>query len=76
MSSVSDKVSFCETIHATGTSPWHIRNLTDKGRKLGGGADTAALCGREVAWDLEVEVSPQQLGDGVCSKCADEFRAM
>ena len=70
-----EKFSFCETAYATGTSPWHIRKLTDKGRKLGGGADTVALCGREVAWDLEVEVT-QELGDFVCSKCVDEFQPL
>lgn len=44
--------SYCESVTATGTSPWHIRRLTEIGRKLGGGADTPALCGREVSWDL------------------------
>jgi hypothetical protein len=44
--------SYCEPVTATGTSPWHIRRLTEAGRKLGGGADTPALCGREVSWDL------------------------
>lgn len=24
------KFSFCESVHATGTSPWHIRRLTDE----------------------------------------------
>lgn len=70
-----DEFSFCESMHATGTSPWHIRKLTAQGRKLGGGADTVALCGREVAWDLEVKVTPE-FGDFVCSKCVDEFQPL
>ena len=48
---------FCETQYATGTTPWHIRPLTENGIKLGGGADTKSLCGREVSWDLEVEMT-------------------
>lgn len=36
--------SFCESIHASSSSPWHIRKLTSKGRKLGGGIDTPTLC--------------------------------
>lgn len=66
--------AFCESIHATSTSPWHIRKLTDKGLKLGGGADTKALCGREVAWDLEVEIKPSTpVRLDCCGQCADEF---
>jgi hypothetical protein len=47
--------SFCETATAGAKTPWHIRVLTAKGRKLGGGADTPALCGREVSWDLNAK---------------------
>lgn len=62
MSEKSDvQYSFCETVHAVG--PWHIRRLTEKGYCLGGGADTPALCGRKVAWDVSsrIAVTPNLL---------------
>ncbi len=40
------KFSYCEGSWATANSPWHIRELTAVGKKLGGGIDTASLCGR------------------------------
>jgi len=67
------ELSFCESTHASGTSPWHIRELTDQGRKLGGGADTKALCGREVAWDIEAEITHRGL-DGACQRCVREIQ--
>lgn len=63
------KYSFCESMYATGSSPWHVRLLTEKGRKLGGGADTSALCGRQVAWDLSVELTQHHLTH-CCRSCA------
>ena len=45
--------SFCETVTAGPLSRWHIRPLTRRGKLLGGGADTPALCGRKVSWDLK-----------------------
>ena len=67
--------AFCESVHATSTSPWHIRKLPDQGLKTGGGADTKALCGREVCWDLEVEVTSFQpeVEFGCCVKCVTEY---
>jgi hypothetical protein len=65
------KYSFCETITAGADSPWHIRPLTDKGQKLGGGADTKALCGREVSWDIRLGVDPEM--SHCCRKCRDEY---
>ena len=66
--------AFCESVHATSTSPWHIRKLTDKGLKLSGGADTKALCGLEVCWDLGVEIDPLYLEQpDCCDKCVSEF---
>jgi hypothetical protein len=44
--------AFCEPVTAGSFSRWHIRPLTLQGRKEGGGADTPALCGQKVAWDL------------------------
>lgn len=46
--------AFCETISAHLT---HIRPLTARGRKEGGGADTLALCDAEVLWDTETPFS-------------------
>jgi hypothetical protein len=54
-------LSYCETAYATGTSPHHIRVLTDEGMKTGGGADTPALCGTDVAWDTSAVASLEQL---------------
>lgn len=69
--------SFCESVHATGTSPWHIRELTAAGRKLGGGADTPALCGRDLCkgWDLNVEMTDHHLSHA-CKKCVEVFHTL
>ena len=76
-------LSYCETVYATGTSPHHIRVLTDEGMKTGGGADTESLCGTKVAWDTSEVASLQQLDDRVshehpsnrvCKSCADTAR--
>ena len=49
--------AFSETATASPDSPWHVRHLVS-GLKTSGGADSLALCGREVAWDIKhVEVS-------------------
>jgi hypothetical protein len=53
--------SFCETMFASGETPWHIRKLGPVGRKLGGGADTPSLCGKSVSWDLNVEITAHHL---------------
>jgi len=66
--------AFCESVTATSTSPWHIRKLTDQGLKTGGGADTKALCGREVSWDVNCEICPVLLiQPDVCGKCVTEY---
>lgn len=67
------RFAFCESVNATGTSPWHIRQLTTKGLKIGGGADTEALCGRKIEWDLEVEITSHHLTH-CCHKCAEKFQ--
>jgi hypothetical protein len=64
------KYSYCETITASATTPWHIRQLTKKGQMFGGGADTLALCGCKVAWDL---VSTCANLSHVCRRCAELF---
>lgn len=65
---------FCETSTASGETPWHIRKAGPKGECLGGGADTPALCGRVVAWDVQLEVAPKTI-DRVkpCVRCAEMF---
>jgi len=71
------KYSFCEHAHATPWSKWHIRRLTAAGLKLGGGADTPALCGRTVAWDLSQLATGRVDADHefVCGKCAEIYRS-
>ena len=68
------KYSFCESVHATATSKWHIRELTAIGQKFGGGADTLALCGRDVAWDLNVERTDLHLLTNTCPRCFEFYR--
>lgn len=70
--------SFCESVHASGRSKWHIRRLTEKGRKLSGGIDTKSLCGGVSAgWDLSIPI--EDLArlvrvNGVCLQCLNEYR--
>lgn len=73
--------SFCETVAATG--PWHIRLLTDAGKKLSGGADTPTLCGLEAAWDLSCEITEASLRElsshrygYPCSACKSKYLAL
>ena len=72
--------SFCESITAGPLSRWHIRPLTSVGKKLGGGADTPALCGRTVSWDLNSPVAQfvadvrHGAGSGVCPTCLEIYR--
>ena len=64
-----DTFSYCESIAATATSTWHIRKLTSKGRKLGGGIDTPSLCGRVTSgWDLAVPIGTAP-GKHICCEC-------
>ncbi len=70
------KYSFCETVHATPYSKWHIRRLSKLGHKLGGGADTPALCGRIVCWDLDVKIDIHHLTHSSCPRCAEEYEKM
>ena len=69
------KYSFCEPASASSISPWCIRPLTDKGRKLGGGVDTQSLCGRvqeRFGWDLNTPVSVDD--SRACKKCIEIFQ--
>lgn len=69
------RYSLCETAHARPTSPWHIRPLTDNGAKFGGGADTLALCGRTVAWDLNIKITKHHLDKNTCKTCVEHYEA-
>lgn len=64
--------SFCETVTANGRTPWHIRKLSEAGPKYGGGADTEALCGRKVAWDVQVEINEFHVAHA-CKFCAEAY---
>lgn len=62
--------SFCESITATGSSPWCVRILTDNGLFFGGGVDTESLCGRVrvgSGWDLNVKFDPDR--PNICHVC-------
>lgn len=70
--------SFCESIHACSNAKWHIRQLSDKGTKLGGGIDTNSLCGNVDhtvgGWDLEVCLSEHHLQNNTCRVCAEKYK--
>ena len=70
---ITSEFSFCETATASSISPWHIRKLTVYGKKYGGGADTPALCGIKVSWDLEVKIDDLHL-QHACKKCVSAFQ--
>jgi len=63
---------FSEGAAASALAPWHIRKLSSKGIKLGGGADTLALCSKTVAWDLETPITAHHLTH-CCKPCADAY---
>ncbi len=66
--------SFCESQWASSESKWHIRKLTEKGKMCGGGADTKALCGLTVAWDLEkVTLTEFHLRESACPRCVEAY---
>jgi hypothetical protein len=69
-----DTYSFCESEAAGSKSAWHIRRLTKYGRKLGGGSDSRALCGRTVSWDVNVDITDLNL-PLACPKCVGQYRA-
>jgi len=61
--------AFCEASTAGSLSKWHIRPLNGHKPKLGGGADTPALCGRTVSWDLEIVLTEYHLKTNACPIC-------
>lgn len=65
-------LSFCESVHASGQSKWHLRPLTTKSKKLGGGVDTPSLCGLVKdgnGWDLETNPDDHDLTTVACREC-------
>lgn len=72
------RYSLCERVTATGTSPHHIRVLTERGMLTSGGADTLALCDAKVAWDtseLNLKDLPRIVANShesfhICVPCA------
>lgn len=73
---MSKLYSLCESVHATAISPYCIRELTEKGSKLGGGIDTDSLCGRvkkHEGWDsgLPFESLPNLTTAPICKKCRE-----
>jgi hypothetical protein len=72
--------SICESSFAAPWSHWHIRPLTEAGRKHGGGIDTPSLCGRVTppdGWDLEYSVvqavrTPKKAN--LCKTCLAKFK--
>lgn len=82
---VGTGLSYCENVFASGTSPKHIRQLTENGLKQGGGADTLALCEMKVAWDvseieslaaLEQRKSVEHASNRICSSCLTHAREL
>jgi hypothetical protein len=69
---MSTSYAFCETATAGPNSKWHIRRLTHRGKKLGGGADTLALCSAKPAWDLNAEITYHALQQ-CCLRCKNEY---
>lgn len=74
------KYSLCESSCAIANSQWHIRKLTSKGKKLGGGIDTSSLCGHVKngdGWDLDIEICDELFKKRyICEKCWKKMSEM
>jgi len=68
----TENYRFCETVTAGSRSRWHIRELSAIGAKYSGGADTPALCGRQVSWDIPCNITASQV-EGCCKACREAF---
>lgn len=76
----------CERVTATERSPIHVRRLSQTGLHPNGGADTEALCGAEVAWDISqtsldeimrrIESRTGEETWRYCSPCAEYVRVL
>jgi len=75
--------SFCESVHASSRSPWHIRRLTNVGKRCGGGIDTPSLCGRvkpppdSNGWDIGAPDVGTWIFQSarICPDCRDVWQA-
>jgi len=69
-----NKFSYMESVNATGTSRWHIRQIPNgENRKLGGGITTPSLCERiQKGWDLKTEVT-QVFDPFTCKECLAQY---
>jgi hypothetical protein len=63
----NSEYSLCESVLASGSSPWHIRKLSKKGKVFGGGADTRSLCGMVMSWDMKNTIEGNE--DFCCKDC-------
>lgn len=70
---MADQYSYCESLAASGSSPWHIRKLSAGGQKLSGRVDTPSLCGRAMAWDINHPIGAHD--EFPCKKCLEDWRA-
>ncbi len=77
--------ALCERSTASPFSPHHVRPLTAVGKKMSGGADTVALCGAEVAWDVSDITLTEAANDlegqqhesfRVCKTCVEKAREL
>lgn len=68
------RFSLCETVTAASTSTLHIRLLTGRGMLLSGSADTPALCGQEVEWDVLGDPEDEAVRRSVCRNCLRVWR--
>lgn len=75
--------SFMEFVFASSISRWHIRKLTDKGKKFGGGIDTAPLCGQKHddgklinGWDVRADINDRRHDDHTCLGCLEKYNEL
>jgi len=74
VTTLNERYSFCEPVWVASAAPWCVRPLTEQGRKLGGGVDTASLCGRVDpakggGWDISAESVVALDHPGMCQRC-------
>lgn len=68
------RYSFCESVTATTSSPWHLRELDGQGPRYTGGITTSSLCGLVTrGWDLKVAITEHHLGHS-CKRCVEKYR--
>jgi hypothetical protein len=73
------KYSYCRENREPLTG-YHIRKLGPSGKKFDQPADTLALCGRRVEYDLNMDITESTLkmeNDGyrLCGACKEEYTA-